>query len=451
MRAGSRSDWVAVCVPVCYFLAVLIVEPSGRLRGLDGWPPRRHRLLFDDYDMAAYALRGLNAAVGRPPGAVTPPSELSEAQFARRLAEPAAAPVASPYFLEYPVVATWVFRLGFLPPNKVSVQEVPPAVLDAWHNNVAEHVPQDSRQKRIWGQLRNAIRFYRFVGIGCLIGLMLVTQRGYLPGGRLAGSPWLLALPACVYFSGNRFDSLPALLTALGLAFLGRRRSGTSGALIGAATLIKVYPVLVAALACRFVGRRGFGRWSAAAVAMIAGALGASAWCYGWPATLAPYLYQLGRTEDSFGLVLYGRVLPEALAAHSPLGLALRLGVIGLMTTAMAVRPAAGFDSLLRRAAIVLMVFANLQTFYSPQWILWVMPFLAPLATGRLGLTLLAVALDLVTYLTFPVVCDLLGHPSQGTWLTVLVYARLVIVACLVAVLLADERTAAPRLEPGPA
>lgn len=440
-KAASAADWVAFFVPVAYLLVVFVMEPTTRLQGYGGWPPRRHRLVFDDYDMAAYALRGLNAAIGRPPGAVAPPPELTEAAFARRLAEQSTPlpAVKSPYFLEYPVVASWLFRLAFLPPNAVRGVEFSPALLDGWHNNVVEHGPQDARQRRVWAQLRTAIRVYRIVGIACLVGLMAVTRCGYLAGGGLAGPVWLLALPACLYFSANRFDSLPALVLALGLAGLGRGRYAISGTLVAAATLVKVYPLLVAVLAWRFVGRSGFVRWWGAFVATVAIVLCLSAWQYGWAATLAPYQYQLGRTADSFGLVLYGRVLPAALAQNSPLAVTFRLGVVGGLTLVLALRPAGGFESLLRRSAIVLIVFASLQTFYSPQWILWVMPFLAPLAARRWALTSLAAALDLVTYATFPVVCDLLGHPSQGPWMTELVYARLGIISCLLAVLLADE------------
>ena len=54
----------------------------------------------------------------------------------------------------------------------------------------------------------------------------------------------------------------------------------------------------------------------------------------------------------------------------------------------------------------MLLLFLSLQVFYSPQWLLWLLPLLVPLAAGNRWLFGLVVAFDLVTYFTFPVVYD---------------------------------------------
>jgi hypothetical protein len=96
--------------------------------------------------------------------------------------------------------------------------------------------------------------------------------------------------------------------------------------------------------------------------------------------------------------------------------------------------------ALLSRSVVVIAIFFSLQTFYSPQWILWIAPLLVPLARLHWPIGILAAGLDLITYLTFPVVCDLLDHPQWRTWLTELVYARTAVLGALVLMLLWFER-----------
>src|SRR5207253_1601165 len=59
--------------------------------------------------------------------------------------------------------------------------------------------------------------------------------------------------------------------------------------------------------------------------------------------------------------------------------------------------------SVLRRCGIVLVVFVNLAVFWSPQWILWFLPIVVPLAGRRWWPIVVTIGLDLVNYLTFPI------------------------------------------------
>jgi hypothetical protein len=90
----------------------------------------------------------------------------------------------------------------------------------------------------------------------------------------------------------------------------------------------------------------------------------------------------------------------------------------------------------------MLIVFVTLPVFYSPQWVLWLMPLLLPLARRRPRLVGLVVALDLVTYLNWP----FLGCTGE-TWppvIDALVLVRFGILAAIVVLLLRDERRALP-------
>jgi hypothetical protein len=76
---------------------------------------------------------------------------------------------------------------------------------------------------------------------------------------------------------------------------------------------------------------------------------------------------------------------------------------LGVVTAALLLEPITSIASILRRSAMVLVVFVSLAVFYSPQWILWFAPLLLPLVaqSRRLGWTI--GALDAVTYMTFPI------------------------------------------------
>src|SRR5262249_10298482 len=128
----------------------------------------------------------------------------------------------------------------------------------------------------------------------------------------------------------------------------------------------------------------------------------------GWEATIAPYQFQLAR-QPEFGWTAYGYLLPESLADTSPLARAFRAGsVLGVVAILTWLAPG-DLTGLLRRAVLVLLVFVTVQVFYSPQWLLWLLPFLLPLARrGPPAIALLIVALDLVTYMTFPLLYDVL-------------------------------------------
>jgi hypothetical protein len=78
------------------------------------------------------------------------------------------------------------------------------------------------------------------------------------------------------------------------------------------------------------------------------------------------------------------------------------LGLAGAVIAVIRTRPA-DEASVLRRCALVLIVFTILSVFWSPQWILWFLPLIVPLAAGRRFLTATMVGLDAVSYFTFPV------------------------------------------------
>jgi hypothetical protein len=404
-----RLCWLLLSVPFIYLAIIFWLQPPDHLGFASDKAPRLGRLVYDDFDVTAYAVRGLNAHAGNVPGLDDEPvADLDAAlddpdlTFEKR------------YYLEYPSATLMFFRLGW---DWQPDPNAPPAVYQAQYHEVVSHLPRDDAERRVWTGFRRAAQTYLFLMAVCYAALMAVLLKGYEPGGALAGGAFLLVLPSALYFGLNRFDVLPALLTALSLACLGRRRVIASAVLLAAAMMIKVYPALLAPLVLRFLwpDRRAAGAWVAAFAATAVAIVLPPLLSWGWEPVWAPYHYQLSR--GPFPPTAYGYVLPKSLGHGDRLGTMFRLGALALATLLLIVRRPAGTASLLRRGILLLIVFVTLPVFYSPQWILWLVPLLAPLARRSWPVAALAVLLDLVTYLTFPGVMGLDDtSPYLGGW-----------------------------------
>jgi hypothetical protein len=411
------------------------------------------RLLYDDYDVAAMALRGLNAARGRLPGRPEQPPELGPDAFADAIAGPGT--LQPRYFLEYPHTALLLFLLPYLPPKTAQALDVPPAVADARYNDLIEYTPQTDRERLLWRQFRWAARVYAACMTVCLLLLIIVLRRSYGPGLPGPGFLWLLLLPGSLYFTVNRFDILPALLVALSLACLGRRRLLLSAVCLGLATLVKVYPVVMAPLIVRHLAVRARPAltWTTAYALTVAAVLLPTLALIGWEATLAPYRFQLARPLEG-PYTIYGFLLPSALGTDHPAAIAVRLGILGLTLALLLRRRPADLADLLRRETVLLAVLLLLATFFSPQWLLWLTPLVIPLAASDRRLAWSYAALDVSSYLIFPVAYD---YGVLLPWLVpqVLAYARFGALLALAAAgcrprLLTSTAAAAPEIMVAP-
>jgi hypothetical protein len=442
------ARWTPFLVPPLYFLLVLSVQPSDRLGPSDSLP-KPFRGLYDDYDFAAMALRGLNASLGRTAGRLDNPDDLLDPDEYNKLLDDPAVPLQPRYFLEYPHAALLLFRLPFLVP--VQYAEIPAALCDGNYGNLVLHEPRNDAERDLWRRFRLATRFYLAVMIFCQLALMATLRAGYDSTRQLASGGWLLLLPGAIYFIAYRFDVIPALLTALSLACLGRRLPILAGAFLGAATMVKVYPVLLAPLVFRYLwpDRRARWAWLGAYAATIAAFLLPELLCSGWEAVAAPYKFQLSRAPMLW--TVYNYILPKRLEENDLLGRGFRLGCLFLTLALLSWRAVPDLATLLRHGAVILIVFVSLAVFYSPQWIVWLAPLLLPLAPRDRWLTVLIVALDLVTFLTWPLRPDMWFEYTD--WISIdtgamirdaAVYGRFVVLAVLVIVLLMPRRRAVP-------
>ncbi len=420
--------WAPLLVPPVYLALLLALVPSDHF-GPPDWCPEVNQALYDDVDVAVMALRGLNAHMKRTAGRKESPDDREDADFAGTLGEDR--PLEPRYFLEYPHTCLWLFRLGFL--LQPALPAVPPAVLDACHGNFIRHRPDNDTERALWRSFRRATTIYRLLMGACLLALVFVLRAGYEADGSLASNGLLLLLPATLYYTFNRFDIVPALCTALSLATLGRRRSAVSGFFLALGALVKLYPAVLAPLFLRYLlpDVRAAARWGLAFGATVGLFLLPPLLTEGREAVEAPYRYQLARTgvvEPNW--TAYGFILPRSLADNDATGRAFRAGALLLAVALLAVRRIADLDGLVRRCGAAVVVFITLPVYYSPQWVVWLAPLLLPLTRRQRGLAALVVALDLVTFATFPG-----GWGGAALWET-RVYARFVVLGAITGLLL---------------
>jgi hypothetical protein len=398
--------------------------------------PWLHTSLYDDYDATALALRGLNAARGRMAGATDPPTPRNPDDFNRTLDDPRQK-LKPRYHLEYPPSTLLLFRLGWL--GQSDLNSFPPAILDGDYNAIVQHTPRDEQERRWWNQFRRAMQINMLLMVVCGLALTAVLRVGYEPNGGLSSAGLLLLLPAALYFTLNRFDIVPALLTALSFACLGRRWTVASAVFLAAAMIIKIYPVLLVPLVLRYLVPewRRAGLWILCYIGTALAFLLPPLLLEGWPAVWESFHFQLAREPMPF--TAYGPLLPLSLAANDAVGRAFRLGTLALAIVALCWTRPADLASLLRRGAVVLIVFIGLSVTFSPQWVLWLAPLCLPPAKRNWPLTGLIIALDLATYFTFPVYSPIWGPFDAGGGDRA-VYVRFAVLAVLAMVLLWQDR-----------
>jgi hypothetical protein len=364
--------------------------------------------VYDPGDIAAFALRGANASLGRVPGRADEPPEEWPKELVQRLDGPEP-PLAEKYYLEYPPATLLIFRLGFLTPCPM-----PAAVADSQQYGIAHHLPREDKpdELRVWSRFHGSAVTHLVLMTAMLYGLMLVLRRSYEPGVE-AGPIWLCVLPAAVFFSLNRFDVVPALFTALAFLGIGRKQFALlSGAALAAGVLLKVYPVLFVPIILRHLGVRNGATWLAGFAGMILIGVGVSTAILGWEPTVRPILVQLSRPLEERSWTLYGRLLPMELGHMKNV----RLGLLAVAALGLVATRPKDLDSVLRRCSVLLLVFISLAVFWSPQWVIWFLPMVVPLAARARWIAFVCVGLDLVNYLEFPVLFWILWDAQDWSW-----------------------------------
>lgn len=438
-------------IPILYFIVICALQPAGRLippmSNAPEYPLRGGfaRVVFDDVDIAAWVLRAENAERERKAGLKEEPEMIHPRSFGLRIYQNPK--FQDRYFLEYPPAALYFFRLGLIGSGRPgNDQPLSAAVLDANQYNLAHLNPKNPSTRdanapdinylpkiflidrmgkivedgelpmppeamvvhqKLWRSWRVAQRVYSFILLAVLCGLMYLYMRGVGANGTATGPVWLCILPGLLYFTPCRFDILPAALSVFAIALAARNRLILSSLTLALAVAFKTYPLVLAPLLLRYSART----WKDPFVWCGAFALPLLAFNLqlmttdGIEAIIEPLKFQLSRAVEPWW-IFFGRIFPGDLASDHIAAKLFRVGVVLGTVLSMCIYRPHNVTSLLRRCAIAVMVFISFQTFYSPQWWVWVAVLLIPLVRTNRWILPIYIMLDLITHAAYPWVFD---------------------------------------------
>jgi hypothetical protein len=379
MRQRARIVTAGVIISTLY--ALVIFYTPERLCSDWARDDKGIRFLADDFDRSAYFVRGMWYVFGL-----------------RQMSQLDA---------EYPPLTIYFFALPFVIADIAGKDLV--SSLDKPLPEVLVNSLQ-SQGRRLYTNLFTVLMVPLYVAL--LYVTLLKRERGKeefkLSDGE--GYVILFFLPAFLYFSLNRFDVLPSLMVSLAvLALLSDKSSLISGALLGAGMMTKWYPALLAPAFFKYY----FGKSPATAVrfaisfACVVMVSLLPLLVFGeWKAFLNPYSFQLGRGGDVlsfFGLLAHWQGKELSRWAQIVL-LVFQLSPSLLALTARLRTKRA----VLEWSLVSLFSFLFFAKFYSPQWLIWVVPFLVVKMNSR-RLFFLVVLWDLSSYLIFPLLYDVYG------------------------------------------
>ncbi len=215
---------------------------------------------------------------------------------------------------------------------------------------------------------------------------------------------WLT--PTALHFSLYRYDVLAVIGTLFAVEAVAADRLRRAALLLGIVTALKGYPLfLLPAFAVYVWRRQGFGEAARAGLVYVAPfALGnlATLAFSGPEGVMFAYRFHAARWlngESTFDALAYvaGPGVRDALAGMPRLPIALQAA--GALAAA-ALRPRTPAE-LMRSFLLATTAFVSFSVFYSPQFVLWLVPFVAGWAWP--AASWLVVAISWTTYAYFPV------------------------------------------------
>lgn len=219
---------------------------------------------------------------------------------------------------------------------------------------------------------------------------------------------FLLLLPASFYFIQNRFDVLPSMLTIASLYLLQKHRFKLSFILLAVSVMTKWYAIILFPIFMTYyysLYKRI--NWKAAAsfFLTILVIILPTILLSGWKNFLSPYTYHLQRVGNSESLFFLLTLILKPIDMSNTLSipfLLLQFGIAALSVFALIDNK----EKILVWSALAIFGFILFAKFYSPQWWLWISPFLILLARTKKDVILI-IAFDLLTYAYFPFIYGL--------------------------------------------
>ena len=290
-------------------------------------------------------------------------------------------------FSEYPQIPTWLFGIVHIP------------FLNQTDNDVA--------------YLKYSTLFSLLM-IGMLIALVGIMSRLLARDKLKYIFFWLL--PAPLYFVLNRFDVLPAVICTLTLFMVNRRKWEYAAVLLALGTFTKWYPALLLFPILIYMQKTDSERTLKFLILFFTTSFIIVLPTYisgGMNAVLEPYLFHNSREAEILSLpglieaVLFilTSVRPEQ--ALKIIFLLLQISAIPfLFFTHLNT-----FEKLLNWCLLIVTLYIVFARIYSPQWILWIFPFIIISSRDKIDIGLIWIY-GIVTYLGFPIIFDIFGNPS---------------------------------------
>lgn len=227
----------------------------------------------------------------------------------------------------------------------------------------------------------------------------------------------LMLTPPILYFIVNRFDILPALLCILALNMAQEKKWVPASILLAAATFTKWYPILILPgffiYAC--LQERKF-QWKMI-VSFTLTSLVILLPTYmmgGMEAVLFPYQFHAGRGLEFVSLPV---IINNLLAALFTTSLSQQVFILVFLALQISSpvfllfhRPDT-IEKLTHYCILSIAIFIIFARVNSPQWIIWLMPFLIISIKNKVDIWVIIVY-SIVTYLFFPLCFDACGFTS---------------------------------------
>ena len=266
----------------------------------------------------------------------------------------------------------------------------------------------------IWSPANwQVVVFSAVVSLEMLMVLFLVFKllSELLPA-RLSHYAYLLLLPPVLYFTYCRFDILPAYFCLLAYSATTKRHWGMVSILLAVATFTKWYPALVfpgfflyaSKLEEKFQWKMIlFFVLTSLSILLLSFLHG------GLDAILAPYQFHLKRSMEYVALpvllndFLHGLNTPWFFALLFAIQIVVPLTILFIKIDSL--------EPLIHYCIMVIGTFMLLSRIWSPQWFLWLLPFLLLSAKDSKIVWFIAVYC-LMNYLNYPILFDYAGSAS---------------------------------------
>lgn len=279
-----------------------------------------------------------------------------------------------------------------------------------------------------------------------LFVLIVVTYCSFPPDRRYGMQWWLFLLPSVVYYVINRFDIWPAVLVQLSLLLLFRQRFTGAFLFLSAAFLAKGYAIVLFPVFLMYYLNKKHKELSPftnsplliMAIPTVL-AIGAACLWSGLENGLFPYIFQSTRTfayGSAFIMYLgaFSTTLPAwlwsggvALLGYGLTFLQLLLPIIIYCGHMIFRKWIKDREDVINWSLLGLLIYIHFSVYYSPQWILWVLPlFVFFIRTKREVLIL--VAYDIMNYVQCPLTWNAAGPQSVPFSMMVIIRSILLVV-----------------------